>query len=386
MILNKILYITILCSSMLYSVVLNTDKDLYQFGEKIQLEFKQMDKHNKDWIGIYKDGSDSIWANVVKWKWTNDISNGNMEFNDLPEGKYDIRAFYNNSFKVEAVKKIEVKNGGVVKNAKITTDKNEYNINESIIASYDEMSGSQRDWIAIYPKGSDNDWENVIQWGWINGEKRGKHKFKPLAIGEYDVRVFFNNTYNTEAKHSFKVIEDNVPDRIVYEDAEKGLNPGWVHYQGRNQLSLTSGANNSIHGIRAYYRNGYYLDLHHPAKKLKILDINVRMGVSSHMGNFGVYIKTKKGNKRILFSTYMNHYGPRRNKRVMFPFLSSNGYCHNHPAPTDYFYTTRRGNYEHYRIDIDKTLKILEPDNELLSILLFTTAGSDFDNISLATK
>jgi len=66
--------------------------------------------------------------------------------------------------------------------------------------------------------------------------------------------------------------------------------------------------------------------------------------------------------------------------------LSANGYQHNHPGPTDYYLDTKNGQFIHYKIDIDAKLKVLEPDNELISITLFTTAGGDFDNIALSAN
>ena len=119
------------------------------------------------------------------------------------------------------------------------------------------------------------------------------------------------------------------------------------------------------------------------------MEIDTRIGAASHLGNFGVLIKTKKGNRRIIFSSYMNHPGNHFGlppEKWDKPFLSENGYQHNHPGPTDYFSDTKKGNFIHYKINIDAKLKVLEPDNDLVSILLFTTAGGDFDNIALSAN
>ena len=95
---------------------------------------------------------------------------------------------------------------GTVNAASITTDKNTYTLNESIVTTFTEMSGNEEDWIAIYPAGSDNVWANVIQWDWV-GAVNGSHTFSALPAGDYEVRAFFNNSYNLEASKSFTVEE-----------------------------------------------------------------------------------------------------------------------------------------------------------------------------------
>jgi hypothetical protein len=95
---------------------------------------------------------------------------------------------------------------GLLKAATITINKATYTSNENIIASYKNTTNGQRDWIAIYPKNSSNAWANVIQWKWIKGEVNGNTTFTKLPVGEYEVRVFFNNTFQDEAKKAFRVI------------------------------------------------------------------------------------------------------------------------------------------------------------------------------------
>ena len=65
--------------------------------------------------------------------------------------------------------------------------------------------GNAEDWIGIYPTGSTNDWANVIKWVRTDGKTSGKYHFDGLPVGTYDVRIFYNNTYASEATYSFVV-------------------------------------------------------------------------------------------------------------------------------------------------------------------------------------
>ncbi|TGN99739.1 hypothetical protein PN36_34320 [Candidatus Thiomargarita nelsonii] len=71
-----------------------------------------------------------------------------------------------------------------------------------------ELSGNQ-DWVGIYPAGASNSWNNVIAWNWISDATRsnlGLSKIlKDMPAGEYEARLFFNNSYEVEASVSFSV-------------------------------------------------------------------------------------------------------------------------------------------------------------------------------------
>jgi hypothetical protein len=98
---------------------------------------------------------------------------------------------------------------GLLEAATLNTNKVSYTSHENIIATYKDTTNGQRDWIAIYPKNSSNAWANVIQWKWIKGKVNGNTTFTKLPVGEYEVRVFFNNTFQDEARKAFRVFENN---------------------------------------------------------------------------------------------------------------------------------------------------------------------------------
>lgn len=464
---------------MVQATSLSVTKESYLPTENIEVNFKEMLGHNDDWIGIYPVGSSTEWKNVLRWNWTNDVSEGKLKFEKLPIGEYEIRAFYNNSYKVEATKSFKVQEPSL--RTSVVTDKRDYLINESIVATYKDMSGDGEDWIGIYPKGSSNAWQNMVQWAWVGGKNSGTQTFSALPLGSYEVRVFFHNSLISEASYPFVVGENKVVistnkkhynpnelvkvtfsrmrgeesdyigiypigaeddkeealewrsvnnqtsgvlsfngldagsyevrayfgtskqrvstitvdnkavERKIYMTAEEGIEPAWVHYSGKYEIRhITPGAKGSKGAVRlrAYWENGsnpsgYYYPLTPVLPKGKVLEIDMRARFAPHF-NFGVVIETKNGTRRVIWDSYFNHREGRNNP--IEPFHSSNGYVLNNPAPIDYhFGVESTKDWIHFKINVEKVLRYLEPDNELINIRLFTATGGEYDNIAVST-
>jgi hypothetical protein len=406
-----------------------TPKQTYSTTEKIEVLFENMSGDDEDWIGIYPVGSNNDWKNIVKWNWTGGEKDGMKSFDALPKGLYDVRVFFNNSFNTEASTQILVEKEQVPVEPDVTVDttKEVYSTDEKIIAMYSNMSADDEDWIAIYPAGSSNDWENMIQWQWTNGNKAGVSNFGTLPAGEYEVRVFFNNTFDTEAKFAFSVVEREVT-RILYDDFEDGIDPRWTLYFGKEMTLLDVGAVDQKvehterqvevegqHSLRTYnsdgleQSSGYIFNFENPDKKFKFLEVDMRIGESSHRFAFGVKIKTKFGDRKIEFASWLNHTLLSGEQIVNGPYgnvleghrqaFTYDGQLHVHPAPSDYFvgtgglgiiYPELEGidtdKFIHYKIDIAEALKVLEPENEFEGMRWFTTSGGDYDNLALSSK
>ena len=372
-----------------------TDKTTYFNNETITVTFANMLAKNQDWIGIYPKDSSTDWDNMIAWHWTEDITDGNITFDALPTGEYEARAFYNNSGHLEATKVFTV-TPVPEKEFIIKSEENTYKSNELIRIYFDRMRGAGSDWIGIFQIDTNNEKESAIEWRYAKGLVQGELTFNGLPVGNYEVRAYFATLHKESIQFS---VEEQENLTTLFEDAEEGIEPRWNHYAGQFPLRrLDVGAQDSEHSIRAsidmsadrHNLSGYYFPFGNSDKKLKFLNLDVRIGMSSHVGDFTVFIKTKNGNRRIIWAVYLNHPGNDFSGNATFtpPFHSSNGYVLMNPAPSDYYLIARNehsSRFTNYKINVEKTLRILEPDNELLSITGFTTSGGDFDNIVLSS-
>lgn len=219
---RKLLFIIMLSLTTLLSAATLTSKTEYMAEETISIQANNLELHQQNWIGIYALNDNNDWKNVLRWTWTEETTTGSFSFKGLPQGKYEARVFYNNSFDTEATTSFSVidKFNAAVD---IETRKDTYEEHEYIEVKVENMSGHAQDWVAIYPKGSSNAWENVIDWRYTNGHVGTILGFNGLKAGEYEVRAFFRNSYHLEASHSFSVINHQTsvtPSQKTYDGSE----------------------------------------------------------------------------------------------------------------------------------------------------------------------
>jgi len=381
------------------ATILTVNKEKYKPSDKITVGFKNMSGDNKDWLAIYKVGSSNAWKNVIQWKWAKAI-NGAQTFDALPVGNYEVRAFFKNSYKLEATKKFSVL---VQPKVTLKTTQNIYDISEKPVSIFTNLSGSENDWLAIYPAGSTNEWKNVIQWDWAR-KVNGSHVFKPLPAGNYEIRVFFNNSFNTEASKAFTVKRVPISSKI-YEDAENRINPKWVRNSGRyNPIHYTGGGYNSRGALvlTTYWSkdaNGYHnsssysLALNADASK-KVLELDIgglsnyntaqgyRNGEMPHY-NVSIWFSTLNGPRRITWDSFYNHNG------ITKPFLSNNGETINSPSPFEFvrgFGYASVFKWNHFKVNIESILQKFEPNNIVTSVDTFSATGGFLDNIKLSNR
>lgn len=378
-------------------VLITLDKESYTPNESIQATFENMTGNNKDWIGIYPAGSSNDWKNMIQWNWTGGVIDGSINFNDLPVGEYEVRAFFNNSLNVEAQQAFTVKaevNNSVI----LTTNKTSYLPNELIYVNFDRMLGNPEDWIGIYPAGASYEFSNVIEWRKTNGKVQGKLSLDGLPAGSYDVRAFFDNSLTKEATATITV-QDVPVSSTVYEDAENGLNPNWIHVAGSYAPRIADQgyqSNKALVLVPQWVSNTlniaeYQLPLNSDNSK-KVLEVDVgglseyklpnnsRYGYIPHY-SIGVYVHTIKGERRMIWDSFFNHGN-------VEPFISTNGIELNFPSPVEhvrgYSYEPDITKWEHFKVNIEQQLRVLEPDNSIVSIDTFKATGGFLDNLKLS--
>ncbi|SFV71528.1 no hits [hydrothermal vent metagenome] len=386
------------------NVSLQTDKNKYSVNEKISVNFEHMFGDSEDWIGIYPKGSSNDWGNVIDWEFTEGLKNGQITFDELPLGEYEVRAFFKNSYTLEANSSFSVVDSDDI--LSIVTDKDEYNVSENIVVNFEHMKGEiNKDWIAIYPKDSDIDGSNILLWAYTDGSVNGSVTLGKLPIGEYEARAFFNNSYNLEATYPFEV-KHKEGNSTIYEDGENGLSPNWIHQMGDYPPIHVDNdgfnSNGALALVTQWVHNTtnlalYYLPLHNTTQKILEMDIgglsnfhipNKPANQVGYMSHFviGVAVHTTDGTRRMAWDSFLNHQNVSAYRTTNED--GSNVWLY-YPSPVEHvrgFFGVDIHLWEHFRVDIEEQLKILEPNNKVISVDYLFLTGGFLDNIKLSSN
>ena len=367
------------------NTTITAGKEHYDAGEEVVVTVANMAGNNNDWVAIYPAGSSNDWGNVVTWKFSNGITNGNINLGVVPAGDYEARAFFNNSFNLEASNTFSV--DGVVNNTSISTSKESYTVNESIIVTLANMDGNNNDWIGIYPAGTNNDWGNVVAWSYTNGITNGNLNLGDLSVGSYEARAFFNNSFVTEATDTFTVQAINLPPTI-YEDAEFGLADweiisGDYHPQRRTANGHTFVKLPTQWINRYTNRAEYHLAMNNSSQKVLSVDIG---GDGERMPHYvlGVRVSTPLGVRRLMWNSFYNHSNIPAKMRV----YGSTAFM-TFPSPVEQvrgFGYSDVNLWENFTVNLEDALHYFEPDNTILSVDYFLATGGNLDNIMLKSN
>ena len=92
-------------------------------------------------------------------------------------------------------------------------------------------------WIGLYKKGTSNEWSNVLAWSWVTTAQTKISNISHLHEGDYQARLFFNNSFITEEAISFSIVEgpfqhqNRLQDREIATNKTKSFD---IPYTGRN--------------------------------------------------------------------------------------------------------------------------------------------------------
>ena len=162
------------------------------------------------WIGIYRKDAPLVFENVLTWEWvTSDTTQ--LSISKIPDGEYEARLFYNNSFQLEKSVTFQHVNGqgpseryNRIKDESIFKKRsNDFNI------SYRERGVSNTtDWVGIFKPNTLHIRKNLLAWGYLiipndPKEKIGTIQIKTLnnqtlKLGQYDMVCFANNGYEQQ--------------------------------------------------------------------------------------------------------------------------------------------------------------------------------------------
>ena len=218
------------------SAKLSTNKTEYEVGDDILVTATGS---GKDWVAIYENGVvpggnpvSIYWYYVADGEHTSGETYRIQDYhperpgfkytNGLPEGKYVVYLFENDSYNVVTSIEITV---GKVEEAALSTNKTVYAEGESIMVT---ASGSGLDWVGVYEKDIIPDGDpGSIYWYYVNkdgytsgetycvqedtivGRPDTDHNYnvaKGLPAGEYDIYLLLNDGYTSAAKITITVV------------------------------------------------------------------------------------------------------------------------------------------------------------------------------------
>ena len=277
----------------------------------------------------------------------------------------------------------------------ITSSKPSYFEEENITINFKNMFGNKDDWIGIYKKGSSNDFKNILRRKDTNGTKNGQFVFEGIPeVGIYEARAFFKDSLKLEASVSFQIVSLG----IIYEDAEKNISANWRQISGsykplrvpngfksKGALVLTPEWIDDFSNIAEYQ-----LDMNNSIYKILEIDMgglkdyllpNLHdVGYIQHH-SVGVRVTTTDGKRAMLWDSFFTHGN-------VEPFKK--GKWLSYPSPVEHVrgYVEVGGldidKWVHFRVDVEKELQKLEPNNKIISIDTFFATGGFLDNLKLS--
>ncbi len=240
-----------------YSTRITTSKVSYEENEPIVVTLTDMPGNSGDWVGIFPKDSISTWENVITWKHDGAVVDGTYTLSSLVAGEYEARVFLHNSYTQLAKVNFSVEEQSY--NVTITTSKTIFEVGEGITVSLSNMPNLGGDWIGVYPKDSNDSWENIIAWKHDGTVVDGNHTLDSVEAGEYEARVFLNNSFTRLAVTTFTVEEQQLNTAILT-NKDNYLNGENIIVTYSNMLGnpsdwigiFPSNANNDINEVMFY--------------------------------------------------------------------------------------------------------------------------------------
>ena len=187
-----------------------------------------------------------------------------MTFDDLAPGTYQARVHFNDDNNVVYARAFFTVS---FPNTTVRTEKTQYRENEPITVTYSNMPGYPKDYVTVVPVGTPDGVYN--QYIFTGGATAGNMTFDPVAGGQYEACVHYNNDDTTvRARYTFSVVSDcsftiapvslTIP-AAAYSGSvavtPSGSQPSTCQWQASTTsswISITSGASGAGNGIVNY--------------------------------------------------------------------------------------------------------------------------------------
>ncbi len=190
-----------------------TTKETFSTQESVHATISNLPGNYHDWVAIYPVGAQSTFANIVAYQFTHGTQNGDFDFGTIPAGEYEMRVFQANSWRAASIHTFKVEGANI--SPTVTTDKEQYSLDDIVVTTITNMPGNDRDWVGIFKKGASNTFANIVVYRFTHGLKNGYIKIGTLPRGEYEARVFYAHSWRVKDSHAFQVGADKYDDDAV---------------------------------------------------------------------------------------------------------------------------------------------------------------------------
>lgn len=168
------------------------DKKVFDRSESIKVTFTSAPNDPKDWIGMYKKGQTPGVGGVTstKWDYTSGTSGSVTLGSDAAIGEYYVVLLSKDGY-VEISDRVELYIGP---KPIVSTNKQAYNVGETVTVSYSNGPGNAKDWIGIYKVGNNGPDQLSTAYKTVTGTS-GTSTFTSLAKGYYYTSYYLNDKY-----------------------------------------------------------------------------------------------------------------------------------------------------------------------------------------------
>ena len=201
---------------------ISTDRQEYISGEPIKVTFANGPKNPKDWVGLYR--SDMIPGSVAAPDWAyvsgtrtagEGLPGGTITFTStLPSGDYFARFFKDDGYGQLAQHAFKI-----FPAPSVALAKPEFEEGETLVVNFAHGPANAKDWIAVYKPETDPAKLPSLAWAYVGGSQTAGEALakgtvslpNKLAVGQYVIRYFENDTYKLLSEAAFKVKDSIAP-------------------------------------------------------------------------------------------------------------------------------------------------------------------------------
>lgn len=205
-----------------------TDKEKYDIGDDIVVNFDNAPSLTSDWIGIYRVGHTPGQEYSTDWAYVSGES-GTTTLGPLEKGYYFVNYFLQDAY-FEPGERVRIQVGEQI--STISLNKTEFEIDENIVIFFDNGAGTDKDWMGIFKAGDDPKQDPLVQYVYVDGRVSGDVSFSsditvgepgslPGEPGEYFVAFFINDSYDEISNRVYFTIKSDEDEGAITDDPKE---------------------------------------------------------------------------------------------------------------------------------------------------------------------